>query len=421
MRTLWPTFLIAWATLACGRGHVRVRPGPRVRVRMSSPAGGSPCVIRVLGVGGGGSNAVTRMTRQDPGVECFTINTDAQALEGSVTRARPVQIGRDVTRGLGAGGNPAIGRLAAEESRAEINAIVSGSDLVFVVAGMGGGTGSGAAPIVAECAKAAGCLTIGVVTRPFAFEGARRMRQAVEAIAAMRDSTDALLVVSNDKLLASAQAGLPINQAFEFADEILRQGVTGRRPPPPRACARPLARWRGAAPSGSQHRLPCRGDCAHVCAHASRHEQRDPQARPDQRRFRGCTRARARDALDMRACSSTDRPASSRASRAQVCAIMANGGLALMGVGSASGSERALEAARAAINSPLLDFPVSNARGVLFTMSGPANMSLAEVNAVARVITQNADPDANVIFGATIDESAVDTISITVVATGLVV
>jgi cell division protein FtsZ len=228
------SLLIALAALALGRGHVRGRAGPRARVGMTNTMGVSPCVIRVLGVGGGGSNAISRIMRVgDPGVECFTINTDAQALEGSTVRAMPVQIGRDVTRGLGAGGNPAIGRLAAEESREEINNIVSGSDLVFVVAGMGGGTGSGAAPIVAQCAKAAGCLTIGVVTRPFAFEGARRMRQAVEAIAAMRDSTDALLVVSNDKLLASAQAGLPINQAFEYADDILRQGVTGNAAPAP--------------------------------------------------------------------------------------------------------------------------------------------------------------------------------------------
>lgn len=201
--------------------------GRIARVAMSV-GNGNPCVIRVLGVGGGGSNAVTRMMRAgQPGVECFSINTDAQALEGSPATSKQVQIGRDVTRGLGAGGNPAIGRLAAEESVADINAIVQGADLVFVVAGMGGGTGSGAAPVVAECAKLAGCLTVGVVTKPFLFEGARRMRQAVEAIQAMREATDALIVVSNDKLLASAKADLPIDRAFEYADDVLRQGVAG--------------------------------------------------------------------------------------------------------------------------------------------------------------------------------------------------
>jgi cell division protein FtsZ len=167
------------------------------------------------------------MLANRPGVECFCINTDAQALEVSSRGARQVQIGRDVTRGLGAGGNPAIGRLAAAESQGEIAQIVEGADLVFVVAGMGGGTGSGAAPVVAACAKAAGCLTVGVVTKPFLFEGARRMRQAVEAIQAMREATDAMLVVSNDKLLASAKADLPIDKAFEYADNVLQQGVAG--------------------------------------------------------------------------------------------------------------------------------------------------------------------------------------------------
>lgn len=188
----------------------------------------SPCSIKVMGVGGGGSNAVSRMLKvPQPGVKYCCVNTDLQALEAVHKGSSRLQIGEDVTRGLGAGGNPSIGKLAAEESQEAIISAIKGNDLVFVVAGMGGGTGSGAAPVVARCAKQAGTLTIGVVTKPFFFEGVRRMRQAVDAIEEMSEATDALIVISNNKLLASSKSELPIEQAFEAADDVLREGVVG--------------------------------------------------------------------------------------------------------------------------------------------------------------------------------------------------
>ncbi|KAJ1626388.1 Tubulin/FtsZ, GTPase domain-containing protein [Pavlovales sp. CCMP2436] len=346
-------FLLALAALSAAgfaSDGSAVARSALVQRRGAAAMNAGPCVIKVIGVGGGGSNAVVRMLAgpQSATLELYAMNTDAQALEGAPTGVKRLQLGRDVTRGLGAGGNPQIGRLAAEESVADITRLVEGTDLVFVVAGMGGGTGSGAAPVVAQCAREAGCLTIGVVTKPFLFEGARRMRQAVEAIQNMRTTTDALLVISNDKLLASAKADLPIDQAFAYADSVLQQGVVGMS-----------------------------------------------------------------DVIV--------KPGLINVDFADVCAIMANGGLSLMGIGKASGKDRAVLAAQQAVTSPLLDFPVANARGVLFTMTGPPSMALSEVNAAAKVITESADPGANIIFGALIDENAGDEISITVVATGLVV
>lgn len=194
------------------------------------PDGGlSPCIIKVIGVGGGGCNAVDRMLDTAVGgVEFWALNTDAQALGRSkVKGAKVLNIGASVTRGLGAGGNPEIGRLAAEESRKEIAACVSGTDLCFVTSGMGGGTGSGAAPVVAEVAKEEGCLTVGIVTKPFAFEGKRRMSQAIGAIERLRDSVDTVIVVSNDRLLEIIPDDTPIERAFAVADDILRQGVVG--------------------------------------------------------------------------------------------------------------------------------------------------------------------------------------------------
>ncbi|CAM9166990.1 unnamed protein product [Ascophyllum nodosum] len=193
------------------------------------PEGGvSPCVIKVVGVGGGGGNAVVRMTQQTiPGVEFWCLNTDAQAINRVPDTIKTLQIGNDVTRGLGAGGMPDIGKRAAEESRADIAEVVAGADMVFVTAGMGGGTGSGAAPIVAEVAKEMGALTVGVVTKPFGFEGRRRMSQAITAIAELRDAVDTLIVVANDKLLEITAANIPLERAFSVADDILRQGVVG--------------------------------------------------------------------------------------------------------------------------------------------------------------------------------------------------
>lgn len=193
------------------------------------PEGGvSPCVIKVVGVGGGGGNAVVRMTQQSiPGVEFWCLNTDAQAINRVPESIKTLQIGNDVTRGLGAGGMPDIGKRAAEESRADIAEVVAGADMVFVTAGMGGGTGSGAAPIVAEVAKEMGALTVGVVTKPFGFEGRRRMSQATASINELRNAVDTLIVVANDKLLEITDANIPLERAFSVADDILRQGVVG--------------------------------------------------------------------------------------------------------------------------------------------------------------------------------------------------
>lgn len=351
-------------------------------------SGSSPCVIRIFGVGGGGSNAVGRMlSAGTKGADFFCVNTDVQALDARHPGSEVLQIGTTVTRGLGAGGDPAVGKLAAEESQKLVLDAVTGTDLAFVVAGMGGGTGSGAAPVIAQCAKEAGCLTIGVVTKPFLFEGARRMRQAVEAVAAMRAATDALIVVSNDKLLASASADLPIEKAFEAADDVLRQGVVGARA---RAAAGP--RPRSLAPRGG--------------ALSSRARARAPA--PARRAPPGLT-----DIITT--------PGLINVDFADVCAVMADGGLSLMGVGSGSGEGRAVEAARAAVASPLLDFPVSNAAAVLFTLTGPTDLALSEVNAAARLITESARDDANIILGALVDPSldASSTVTVTVVATGM--
>ncbi|CAM9157514.1 unnamed protein product [Scytosiphon promiscuus] len=212
-------------------GRVRIVRGGGVaslRAEVQPEGGVSPCVIKVVGVGGGGGNAVVRMTQQSiPGVEFWCLNTDAQAINRAPDSIKTLQIGHDVTRGLGAGGVPDIGKKAALESRDEIAQVVAGADMVFVTAGMGGGTGSGAAPVVAEVAKEMGALTVGVVTKPFGFEGRRRMTQATAAISELREAVDTLIIVANDKLLEVAGAGIPLERAFSVADDILRQGVVG--------------------------------------------------------------------------------------------------------------------------------------------------------------------------------------------------
>jgi cell division protein FtsZ len=309
------------------------------------PEGGcSPCIIKVIGVGGGGGNAVNRMVGCVEGVEFWSINTDAQALSRSLA-PNTCNIGAKLTRGLGAGGNPEIGRKAAEESRDLIGEAVSAGDLVFVTAGMGGGTGSGAAPVVAEVAKEMGCLTVGVVTKPFAFEGRRRMQQANDAIANLRDRVDTLIVVSNDKLLQIVPDNTPLQDAFSVADDILRQGVVG---------------------------------ISEIIV----------------------------------------RPGLINVDFADVRSVMADAGSALMGIGTGSGKTRAQDAAIAAISSPLLDFPIEKAKGIVFNITGGHDMTLHEINAAAEVIYEAVDPNANIIFGALVDDNMENEISITVVATG---
>lgn len=301
--------------------------------------------IKVIGVGGGGGNAVNRMIASNvAGVEFWSINTDAQALTHAAAPRR-LQIGQKLTRGLGAGGNPAIGQKAAEESRDEITAALDNADLVFITAGMGGGTGTGAAPIVAEVAKEMGALTVGVVTRPFIFEGRRRTGQADQGIESLQSRVDTLIAIPNDKLLAVISEQTPVQEAFRFADDILRQGVQG-----------------------------------------------------------------ISDIITI--------PGLVNVDFADVRAVMADAGSALMGIGLGSGKSRAREAANAAISSPLLESSIEGARGVVFNITGGNDLTLHEVNAAAETIYEVVDPNANIIFGAVIDEKIQGEIRITVIATG---
>lgn len=286
------------------------------------------------------------METEVTGVEYWAINTDAQALGRSkALGAKILNIGSSVTRGLGAGGNPEVGRLAAEESKEEIAAMIEGTDLVFITSGMGGGTGSGAAPVVSEVAKESGALTVAIVTKPFDFEGKRRMQQAVEGIARLREHVDTVLVVSNNKLLEIIPDDIPVTAAFRVADDILRQGVVG---------------------------------ISEIIL----------------------------------------RPGLVNVDFADVRSIMKDAGTALMGIGTGVGKTSAEDAAIAAISSPLLDEPVQDASGVVFNILGPAGLSLQEVNRAAQIIYRNVDEDANVIFGALIDETIQDEVSVTVLATG---
>ncbi len=301
--------------------------------------------IKVIGVGGGGGNAVNRMIASEVvGVEFWSINTDAQALTYA-TAINRLQMGQKLTRGLGAGGNPAIGQKAAEESRDEIAAALDNADLVFITAGMGGGTGTGAAPIVAEVAKEMGALTVGVVTRPFTFEGRRRTSQAEEGIAALQSRVDTLIVIPNDKLLSVISEQTPVQEAFRVADDILRQGVQG-----------------------------------------------------------------ISDIITI--------PGLVNVDFADVRAVMADAGSALMGIGIGSGKSRAREAAVASISSPLLESSIEGARGVVFNITGGTDLTLHEVNAAAEIIYEVVDPEANIIFGAVIDERMQGELRITVIATG---
>ena len=301
--------------------------------------------IEVIGVGGGGSNAINRMIDSDlEGVSFRVLNTDAQALLQSSAERR-VQLGQNLTRGLGAGGNPSIGQKAAEESREELQQSLEGSDLVFIAAGMGGGTGTGAAPVVAEIAKQSGALTIGIVTKPFSFEGKRRMRQAEEGIARLAENVDTLIVIPNDRL-KEVSAGASIQEAFRNADDVLRMGVQG---------------------------------ISEVIT----------------------------------------RPGEVNLDFADVRSVMTEAGTALLGMGIGSGRSRAMEAAQAAINSPLLEAGrIDGAKGCLVNITGGIDMTLDDVTAVGDVISDVVDKDANIIVGQAVNESMEGEIQVTVIATG---
>ncbi|MFE8695269.1 cell division protein FtsZ [Cytobacillus sp. FJAT-53684] len=305
----------------------------------------SLATIKVIGVGGGGNNAVNRMIEHGVlGVEFIAVNTDAQALNLSKAEVK-MQIGGKLTRGLGAGANPEVGKKAAEESKEQLEEVLRGADMVFVTAGMGGGTGTGAAPVIAQIARGLGALTVGVVTRPFTFEGRKRSTQAAGGIASMKEAVDTLIVIPNDRLLEIVDKSTPMLEAFREADNVLRQGVQGIS---------------------------------------------DLIATP------GLIN------LDF----------------ADVKTIMSNQGSALMGIGIAAGENRAAEAAKKAISSPLLEKSIDGAQGVLMNITGGSNLSLYEVQEAADIVATASDQDVNMIFGSVINEELNDEIVVTVIATG---
>src|SRR6476620_1556192 len=310
-----------------------------------SQTGNYLAVIKVVGVGGGGTNAVNRMVDAGlSGVEFIAVNTDAQALMMTDADVK-IQVGAQVTRGLGAGADPEIGFAAAQESRDELKDALKGADMVFVTAGEGGGTGTGGAPVVAELGQEIGALTVGVVTRPFAFEGRKRADQAERGIDQLRDRGDTLIVIENDRLLQVVERQTSVVEAFRMADDILRQGVQG--------------------------------------------------------------------ITDL-----ITEPGLVNLDFADVRTIMRDAGSALMGIGRASGENRAAEAARIAVSSPLLEASIEGATGILLNVTGGSDIGLFEVNEAAEVVTGAADQNANVIFGAVIDENLRDEVRVTVIATG---
>ena len=303
------------------------------------------CKIKVIGCGGGGNNAVNRMIEEGlKNVEFIGINTDKQALVLSKAGLK-IQLGDKLTRGLGAGANPEVGRKAAEESRDEITEALKGADMVFITCGMGGGTGTGAAPVVAEIAKSMGILTVGVVTKPFPFEGRKRMIHAEGGINALKQSVDTLVTIPNERLLSLVDKKTTLVESFKKADDVLRQGVQG-----------------------------------------------------------------ISDLITI--------PGLINLDFADISTIMINKGLAHMGVGVGKGDNRAQDAAREAISSPLLETSIIGATGVLLNVTGGSDLSLLEISEAAQIVQEEADPDANIIFGAVIDESLNDEIRITVIATG---
>jgi cell division protein FtsZ len=301
--------------------------------------------IKVVGVGGGGGNAVNRMVEKGiKGVNFVAINTDVQALHYNKANEK-IHIGKSVTRGLGAGMNPDLGREAAEESQNEIRDALKDSDMVFITCGLGGGTGTGAAPVVAEIAKDLGALTVAVVTRPFSFEGGQRGKIGERGFSELADKVDTIITISNDKLLQVIDKETTLLDAFLVADDVLRQGVQG-----------------------------------------------------------------IAEVITM--------PGIVNADFADVRTVMSNAGSALMGIGEAEGENRCVEAAKAAISSPLLDMSIEGAQGVVFTISGGSNLGMNEVNEAAKIITASADEEATVIFGAVVDDNLKDQVKITVIATG---
>ena len=302
--------------------------------------------IKVVGLGGGGNNAISSMIslQQIQGVEFVAVNTDAQALMANQSPTK-VQIGENLTRGLGSGGDPEMGRQAAEESTQKLEDVLQDADMVFLTAGMGGGTGTGSIPIVAQISKTAGALTVAVVTKPFAFEGTRRMMVAEEGIESLKDKVDALIVIPNQRLLEVVEKNMSLQEAFKLADSVLGQGVQG-----------------------------------------------------------------ISDLITI--------PGLINVDFADVKTIMSSAGSALMGIGMAGGENRAAAAARMAIASPLLEVSIEGAKGVLFNIVGGSDLSMSEVNEAAQIIAQAADPDANIIFGATIKEDQLDQVKISVIATG---
>ncbi|MFC5723141.1 cell division protein FtsZ [Streptomyces gamaensis] len=302
-------------------------------------------VIKVVGIGGGGVNAINRMIEVGlKGVEFIAINTDAQALLMSDADVK-LDVGRELTRGLGAGANPEVGRKAAEDHREEIEEVLKGADMVFVTAGEGGGTGTGGAPVVANIARSLGALTIGVVTRPFTFEGRRRANQAEDGIASLRDEVDTLIVIPNDRLLSISDRQVSVLDAFKSADQVLLSGVQG-----------------------------------------------------------------ITDLITT--------PGLINLDFADVKSVMSEAGSALMGIGSARGDDRAVAAAEMAISSPLLEASIDGARGVLLSISGGSDLGLFEINEAAQLVSEAAHPEANIIFGAVIDDALGDEVRVTVIAAG---
>ncbi|MEV0599291.1 cell division protein FtsZ [Streptomyces sp. NPDC050315] len=302
-------------------------------------------VIKVVGIGGGGVNAINRMIEVGlKGVEFIAINTDAQALLMSDADVK-LDVGREMTRGLGAGANPDVGRKAAEDHREEIEEVLKGADMVFVTAGEGGGTGTGGAPVVANIARSLGALTIGVVTRPFTFEGRRRANQAEDGIAQLREEVDTLIVIPNDRLLSISDRQVSVLDAFKSADQVLLSGVQG-----------------------------------------------------------------ITDLITT--------PGLINLDFADVKSVMSEAGSALMGIGSARGDDRAVAAAEMAISSPLLEASIDGARGVLLSISGGSDLGLFEINEAAQLVSEAAHPEANIIFGAVIDDALGDEVRVTVIAAG---
>ena len=315
-------------------------------MQISAAVPNNSITIKVIGVGGGGGNAINRMVRAGVrGVEFMAINTDAAVLDVSLATHK-IQIGTKLTRGHGAGGDPQRGQRAAEESHDEIVAALQGADMVFVTAGMGGGTGTGAAPVVAQIARDMGILTVGIVTKPFSFEGKRRMEQAEDGIAALKEHVDSLVVIPNDRIKLVTTERITMKNAFDMADEVLRQGVQ----------------------SISELIL---------------------------------------------------RPGDINLDFADVLAIMKDAGFAHMGMGRASGKERAFEAAQSAVDSPLLETSIAGARGVLIYIVAPEDFDFEEMEAATSAISDQMHPDANIIWGYSLDDEMGDEVSVTVIATGL--